>query len=439
MSRLTFICTHQFKMAKKGLLTNPFRGLCFSAKGAMPNALSALSDARSAVRARSDADAPVIMLAQSLGASRPRPSTLRAIHAVLDKLEHPGAYARDQDAWEAHGASSSSYLKWKNSIHGLLLSAAADVISDDDLVEFTAVHSALHSIPAEPTSCMSAPGLDADAALAVELANQNSQALLRDHAHAFVTRNGGEATFEGWIAQLHPENVKIDHRLRIEGCPHQQIWTEAIRNAPAMMRRPGLVEVGVGAAFAVAIVSIDVALWMCDLMLTPLGESAADGRRALCELLSPSTPGTVVLLPAVLICAALEASFKASSAILRTVGSATVGGTTVFGGSVLGLLALSPRAGQHAAARLQAAAPRLRRRLQHLVAQLRTEAAAARVAVEQLRTGKTTARKLWASNVHRARGGATPTPTGTRVTVGMPPTVPLVVVAVPIDEAPEKV
>lgn len=344
---------------------------------------AALNDARVAVRQRqSTLDAPLIALAAALGSSRPRPATLRAIHAVLDRVERPDAFTTDQEAWEAYGASGSTFLTWKNKIHGLLLSVAIDSISQDDVLEFTASYSALHSVAAERGGCMSsmpvAVASDADETVAVELANRNARALLRDHASAFVARNGAEATFEGWIAQLHPENVQIDARLKSEGSEHLQIWHDAVRSSPIHpSHRAGLVELSVGLALALAVTSIDVALWLLDVGLSSLGDSLANGRCAVAERIRiVERPASAVLLPAVLVVASLEAASKLASAATRLCGTLAVASLSGAGGALLTLLTLSPRTGRHAAARLHAAAPRLRRRLRHLAERLKSQGAA---------------------------------------------------------------
>lgn len=64
-----------------------------------------------------------------------------------------------------------------------------------------------------------------------EIQQINSQAteLLRSHASAFVAQNGHDATYLGWIAMLHPENVRVDERLMRDGCDHQKIFQEALQ------------------------------------------------------------------------------------------------------------------------------------------------------------------------------------------------------------------
>eukprot|EP00419_Tripos_fusus_P065240 CAMPEP_0172920328 /NCGR_PEP_ID=MMETSP1075-20121228/203871_1 /TAXON_ID=2916 /ORGANISM="Ceratium fusus, Strain PA161109" /LENGTH=140 /DNA_ID=CAMNT_0013780329 /DNA_START=30 /DNA_END=449 /DNA_ORIENTATION=- len=58
---------------------------------------------------------------------------------------------------------------------------------------------------------------------------ESSTVLVREHLQDFLARNPG-ATYEAWIASLHPENVQLDHRLRITGNPWLVVWAEAGAN-----------------------------------------------------------------------------------------------------------------------------------------------------------------------------------------------------------------
>jgi len=96
-----------------------------------------------------------------------------------------------------------------------------------------------------PPTCAATPALTAAAAALtvrdltalaeMESTNRETRAMLREHAAAFLSRRHGDEapTYEAWIAQLHPENVKIDERLTAEGCEHQQIWQQALSSSPA--------------------------------------------------------------------------------------------------------------------------------------------------------------------------------------------------------------
>ena len=60
---------------------------------------AALKAARDALLDGADINDTVRTLAQTFGVGRPEQSTLRALHAVLDKIEQPSKYRRDQDAF----------------------------------------------------------------------------------------------------------------------------------------------------------------------------------------------------------------------------------------------------------------------------------------------------------------------------------------------------
>ena len=76
----------------------------------------------------------VIELARSLGSVHPEIGSIRAIRAVLDKLEHPAQFRRDQDAWERHSASKRTFKTWKGGIHRILDTAFA-ALSPDELTD----------------------------------------------------------------------------------------------------------------------------------------------------------------------------------------------------------------------------------------------------------------------------------------------------------------
>lgn len=57
-------------------------------------------------------------------------------------------------------------------------------------------------------------------------ATEQGTNLVKDHLSEFLTSNP-EATYEQWIAALHPENVQLDHRLRLTGNPWLQAWDNA--------------------------------------------------------------------------------------------------------------------------------------------------------------------------------------------------------------------
>ena len=51
--------------------------------------------------------------------------------------------------------------------------------------------------------------------------------MMRDHLAEFKRANGQQATFKGWIAMLHPENVMLDHGLDLSDNRWLAMWNEA--------------------------------------------------------------------------------------------------------------------------------------------------------------------------------------------------------------------
>ena len=99
--------------------------------------LAALEKARDAVSRNAgdrEVTGSVIELARSLGSVHPETGSIRAIRAVLDKLEHPAQFRRDQDAWEKHSASKRTFKTWKGGIHRILDTAFA-ALSPDELTD----------------------------------------------------------------------------------------------------------------------------------------------------------------------------------------------------------------------------------------------------------------------------------------------------------------
>jgi hypothetical protein len=71
------------------------------------------------------------------------------------------------------------------------------------------------------------------ASLASQAATAEGEALVREHLACFLNRNGPDASFESWIAQLHPENVTLDHRLRLPSSRHAALWQQSVRSLAA--------------------------------------------------------------------------------------------------------------------------------------------------------------------------------------------------------------
>ena len=55
-----------------------------------------------------------------------------------------------------------------------------------------------------------------------------AEAMVAAHAAGYVARNGAEASFAGWIATFHPENVVIDARLTSPDGRYAAIWRQAV-------------------------------------------------------------------------------------------------------------------------------------------------------------------------------------------------------------------
>jgi len=60
----------------------------------------------------------------------------------------------------------------------------------------------------------------------MELVNEQARRLISDHLDWYIKRIGREATFEGWIGVLHPENCTLDNRLTFPDSDHLRLWNE---------------------------------------------------------------------------------------------------------------------------------------------------------------------------------------------------------------------
>ena len=60
----------------------------------------------------------------------------------------------------------------------------------------------------------------------MELVNEQARRLISDHLDRYIRRIGSEATFEGWIGILHPENCTLDNRLTFPDSDHLRLWNE---------------------------------------------------------------------------------------------------------------------------------------------------------------------------------------------------------------------
>ena len=62
----------------------------------------------------------------------------------------------------------------------------------------------------------------------MERLNASANKLIADHLDRYLRRNGADATYEGWIGVLHPENVSLDSRLMLESSAHKILWKERV-------------------------------------------------------------------------------------------------------------------------------------------------------------------------------------------------------------------
>ena len=69
--------------------------------------------------------------------------------------------------------------------------------------------------------------LDEELREAQSASKQASIDMMRAHLTEFKRTNGPEATFKGWIAMLHPENVTLDQRLDRPNNSWLELWNEA--------------------------------------------------------------------------------------------------------------------------------------------------------------------------------------------------------------------
>ena len=53
---------------------------------------------------------------------------------------------------------------------------------------------------------------------------EEAEDILVNHLTQYSQNNGTHATFVGWIAHLHPDNVKLDPRLTLPDSTHLQMW-----------------------------------------------------------------------------------------------------------------------------------------------------------------------------------------------------------------------
>ena len=77
----------------------------------------------------------------------------------------------------------------------------------------------------KPRSRIDEVPTDEDAEEARRASQEACRAIQRDHLEQFLQANPG-ATFEAWIAMLHPENIVLDHRMKLPESSWVQMWNE---------------------------------------------------------------------------------------------------------------------------------------------------------------------------------------------------------------------
>jgi len=102
----------------------------------------ALTVARAAIHASDDATPALRNVAIACGTIRPEMSTIRAIRAVIERLE--GKHTADKKAWEANRARRTTFQQWKRTI-------SLHLVCDLDQAAITAVSSALDHSMQPPT------------------------------------------------------------------------------------------------------------------------------------------------------------------------------------------------------------------------------------------------------------------------------------------------
>ena len=98
-----------------------------------------LSGAQAAVHVSEDASPAIRTFAVACGTTRPEAATIKAICAVLKRLD--GKYQSDKAAWEANGASRSAFQHWKRTIN-------LHLVDELDTASMTAMSVALKVIRA---------------------------------------------------------------------------------------------------------------------------------------------------------------------------------------------------------------------------------------------------------------------------------------------------
>ncbi len=212
-----------------------------------------------------------------------------------------------------------------------------------------------------------------DAPPEVAAANAAARAMLRDHLRDYVERNGDDASYEAWIATVHPENVRLDDRLRLPQSEHRAMWEARPRvtnaNRQAGSGGGGLVALIVGAVFAFAVFAAALAFIAAraplffgaralERLRGALSKYSISDQESEVECLSSrllAGVAAVLVLP-------LELALYVADTGVAFGEEAALQLLSAFGGLFIALFALSPKAGAAGRTRLaeQRAAERRR-------------------------------------------------------------------------------
>jgi hypothetical protein len=335
------------------------------------SAIHAFDEARYALKDPLRSEAEVILalrkLAAELGTTRPEQGTYRAIRSVIDKFERPEAFSRDQDAWELHGAKPRNFKKWKKRIHELVPSMPeVDIFKDEAFLEFCAYHTLDPSM-----DCWAGvSGLTKKEELEnrqVEAANKDARTLLLSHATYYIACHQEKASYEGWVALLHPENV--DARLLQPDCEHRCIWQAALAAPPPAKERSctrshhSFVERTIGSVMVVLISSVELLLFSVLVALKGAAAAMTQSRQESLARVQKGDQVSVLTAPVCAVAAVLELLLRAAVLLVALLEAIIFGALMGIGTFLHGLCALSCSAGSKAARRLFAIRRAVRRRM----------------------------------------------------------------------------
>ena len=182
-------------------------------------------------------------------------------------------------------------------------------------------------------------------------AREQGVTILRDHLHQYLERNTPDATFVGWIAALHPENVSVDARLLLPNCEHRKLWIELNagqkRSKPTgkrsnRSRHAGLVDATVGVVFVATTAGVTLALGATRgaLHTTSKGLNLASKCTAAC-------------LPVSAVLRIVGGSLGIAEVAVSGASVVAVHSIAVAGGATCGILALSADTGRATHSRLR--------------------------------------------------------------------------------------